>query len=408
MTYKHRTLIAALFVVVVLIQSTVPSAQAQAQEPVEHIVGFGETVEAYALLTGTSAATIALMNGLTHGDKLITGQRLILPSALSTTILLHRVQRGDTFLRLAAQYGVSPVQLQRMNAVACSTCLAEGQLLRVPSAELQAPSALPDPFTSVALTSPEIRQGDVLIVRVVAPQVTNIFGSFARHPVRFALNDAGEYVGIIGVDARLQLGQHVLAITATQSLQEATSLSGFVAVKSGGFEQERVSVDGDLSALLDPELNIQEEAEVQAVYGGFSPQQWWSGPFLMPVKGRQVAGYGNRRIYNGINLNSYHSGYDISANGGTPVAAAAAGRVAFVKRQAVRGLMIVIDHGRGVYTGYFHLSKANVQPGQLVAAGDTVGAVGTTGRSQGNHLHFDLAVGGVTVDPGPWFEVGLP
>jgi murein DD-endopeptidase MepM/ murein hydrolase activator NlpD len=79
-----------------------------------------------------------------------------------------------------------------------------------------------------------------------------------------------------------------------------------------------------------------------------------------------------------------------------------------VEKWEVRGNAIVIDHGRGVFTGYFHLSKTNVKPGQLVNAGDVIGAVGTTGRSQGNHLHFDLAVGGTTVNPSPWFETALP
>lgn len=381
---------------------------AQAPETVEHIVAFGETLDAYALLTGTSEATLALLNGLSRGDNLVPGQRVQLPSALSQTIRLHRVQPGDTYLRLAAEYGVSPVRLQRMNAAACSTCLIEGQLLRVPSVALQTASALPYPFTSVVLNSAEIAQGDVLIVRVAALNASDITGRFAGSPLRFTPSDGGEFIALIGVDAWLQPGEHSLAITATNDLQETVDLGGYVNVKSGGFVQERVTVDAALSQLFDPDLNLREEAEMQGIYNGYSEQQWWSGPFLMPVKGRQVAGYGNRRIYNGISLNTYHTGYDISANGGTPVAAAAAGRVVLMKRQAIRGLTIVIDHGRGVFTGYFHLSKAGVRSGQLVSAGDIIGAVGTTGRSQGNHLHFDLAVGGVTVDPGYWLEVGLP
>jgi murein DD-endopeptidase MepM/ murein hydrolase activator NlpD len=156
------------------------------------------------------------------------------------------------------------------------------------------------------------------------------------------------------------------------------------------------------------EVRAQEETEIRRIYGSFSPIHWWDGPFRAPVKGKLLSVYGNRRVYNGVNLGTYHSGYDFSANGGTPVKAAAPGRVIVVRPFAIRGLTVVIDHGRGVFTSYYHLSKAGVSEGQMVDVGDEIGRVGTTGRSQGNHLHFELAVGGSPVDPGYWLQTALP
>jgi len=66
---------------------------------------------------------------------------------------------------------------------------------------------------------------------------------------------------------------------------------------------------------------------------------------------------------------------------------------------AIRGNAVIIDHGRGVLTGYWHLSEMYVVEGQEVSAGDTIGLVGTTGRSTGAHLHWELQINGVAVDP---------
>jgi len=82
--------------------------------------------------------------------------------------------------------------------------------------------------------------------------------------------------------------------------------------------------------------------------------------------------------------------------------------VAATQRFNVRGNVIILDHGRGVYTIYCHLSKFNVQVGQLVNVGDVIGYTGNTGRILGPHLHWELYVGGVTVDPLPWTKETLP
>jgi murein DD-endopeptidase MepM/ murein hydrolase activator NlpD len=118
--------------------------------------------------------------------------------------------------------------------------------------------------------------------------------------------------------------------------------------------------------------------------------------------------FGARRNFNRGTLMTYHSGVDMSVPVGTPVKASAPGRVAATEPFPVRGNVIILDHGRGVYTIYCHLSKYNVQVGQLVNVGDVIGYTGNTGRILGPHLHWELAVGGVTVDPLPWTKEALP
>jgi murein DD-endopeptidase MepM/ murein hydrolase activator NlpD len=103
-------------------------------------------------------------------------------------------------------------------------------------------------------------------------------------------------------------------------------------------------------------------------------------------------------------VTSFHGGTDFDVPRGTPVAAAAAGRVAFVGPLAIRGNSVIVDHGMGVFSGYHHLSRTSVQVGQQVAAGDLVGYSGASGLATGPHLHWEVIVSGVTVDPVLWTQ----
>ncbi len=116
---------------------------------------------------------------------------------------------------------------------------------------------------------------------------------------------------------------------------------------------------------------------------------------LAGVKGRN---FGRRRIFND-KPRSPHSGTDLSAPEGTPVEAAAAGRVALAEDLYFSGNLVVLDHGGGVYTLYAHLSRIDVEVGQPVKAGEIVGLVGATGRVTGAHLHWGARIGEARVDP---------
>ncbi len=99
-----------------------------------------------------------------------------------------------------------------------------------------------------------------------------------------------------------------------------------------------------------------------------------------------------------------HKGIDIGAPAGTPIAAAADGVVTWAGERGGYGRLVVIDHGDGVETRYAHQSRLDVVPGQRVTAGQTIGAVGSTGRSTGPHLHFEVRLGGEAVDPLQWLQ----
>lgn len=107
-----------------------------------------------------------------------------------------------------------------------------------------------------------------------------------------------------------------------------------------------------------------------------------------------------RNYDSGVNsMDSFHAGQDFGAPVGVPVTAPAAGVVSLAEPLSIRGNAVILDHGRGVYTGYWHSSGLRVTPGQAVNIGDVIGLVGNTGLSTGAHLHWELRIDGVAVDP---------
>jgi murein DD-endopeptidase MepM/ murein hydrolase activator NlpD len=135
----------------------------------------------------------------------------------------------------------------------------------------------------------------------------------------------------------------------------------------------------------------------------------WTTPFRVPIDNYlQVSStYGARRSYNGGLYRTYHEGVDFSAYAGTPVYAAAGGTVVLAETLYVRGGAVIIDHGLGIYSGYYHMSAVHARSGQVVQPGDLIGEVGTKGLSSGNHLHWDLLVAETWVDAAAWREQNL-
>ena len=129
-------------------------------------------------------------------------------------------------------------------------------------------------------------------------------------------------------------------------------------------------------------------------------QQVFSGPFCMPAPSytRVSDDYGNR-IHPILGVKQFHNGIDFAAPGGSPILAAQSGTVIAAAYSSTMGNYIMINHGGGVITIYMHASALYVSAGQTVTKGQKIAAVGTTGRSTGNHLHFSVRVNGSYVSP---------
>lgn len=391
-----------------------PTEEPVETDPLIHVAQVGETIQSIAAQSGYSASELAQDNQLTRGDLLLAGQKMRLPSVVNPAVRLHRIAPGDTLTGIAAEYEVSPYVLRQTNALACATCLTVGQVLRVPVMAAQAVpgapvSGLPAPFESIKITPSLPKQGDVVVISVTtrAP-LQSLVGTLAGRPLTFVQKD-GAYLALSGVGAVQDAGVYSVTLRALTNDGVPGAVGGRVQVGAGAFAFENLTIGQKLVPLLSLDVNLEERAALDGIFSrNFTGAQYWSGPFTQPIAGRIISYYGTRRNFNSGLLNTFHSGIDMPARLGTAIPAAAGGKVVATQKFPVRGNVVILDHGRGVFTIYCHLSKFNAAVGDLVDAGDIIGFTGNTGRSLGPHLHFELAVGGVTVNPLPWLKREIP
>jgi len=142
-----------------------------------------------------------------------------------------------------------------------------------------------------------------------------------------------------------------------------------------------------------------EKVVLDRVWETARPEHLWRDPFQSPLEGAGLgSGFGVRRIING-EPRSPHTGTDFPASEGTPVLAANAGIVALVADQFFSGISVVLDHGFGLYTMYFHLQESLVREGQHVERAQPIARVGSSGRATGPHLHWGARLQGTRIDP---------
>ena len=263
-------------------------------------------------------------------------------------------------------------------------------VLPVPAAALQ-----------VRVVPPAPRQGDTVLVFVAGSKgAQNVEGSLGAQHLTFFPYGA-EFAALTGVDLETKPGKVSWRIGLVDGGGVTRKAAGTVTVKAGGFPVERLTLPGGM-VNLDPEAErraANEAVRMRALYDTVTPERFWRGPFTQPVASRKPGGgFGSRRIING-QPRMPHGGIDYSADRGTPVVASNRGRVALLGEFFFAGRLVALDHGLGLYTLYFHLDGVAVTEGQIVERGQTVGTVGTTGRSTGPHLHFAAQLGRARINP---------
>ena len=141
-----------------------------------------------------------------------------------------------------------------------------------------------------------------------------------------------------------------------------------------------------------------EYHEAMNIYATSTKKNYLTSPFILPLNSFITSDFGKARVYNGT-LKGYHSGTDFRAKIGTPIIASNDGVVVLVKNRFYSGGTVIINHGRGVYTCYYHMSRLDSKLGQKVKKNEVIGLSGQTGRVTGPHLHFSVRVNGIQVDP---------
>jgi murein DD-endopeptidase MepM/ murein hydrolase activator NlpD len=226
--------------------------------------------------------------------------------------------------------------------------------------------------------------------------------------LRFSPSGDNGFVALAGIDAFTTPGDYPLVLGGIGD-QPWQTFRQNIRINSGNYETQFVTVPEALNPLLDPQVRAQDDALLATIYSQYSEVQLWEGLFQLPISNSVVTGgYGGPRYYNGGPIEIYHTGIDFSGAVGTPIYAPANGRVVFSDTTPLRGNVLIIDHGLGVMSGFYHLSKILIPVGELVGAGQVVAEGGSTGLSSGPHLHWDVRVLNVTVNPLQWTTEPFP
>ncbi|MEE3776049.1 M23 family metallopeptidase [Campylobacter sp. CX2-4080-23] len=188
-------------------------------------------------------------------------------------------------------------------------------------------------------------------------------------------------------------------INITNSLNNQSS-SMLLKLEQKSYKKESISV---APAKANPPKDVmkrieKERDEATQIYRTFSPNLLVNSQFISPMNSFITSQYGNTRVFNG-SVKSYHGGVDYRAAIGQSVISANDGIVRIAKDRYYAGKSVVIDHGGGIYTQYYHLDRIDVKVGQKVLKGDKIGLSGATGRVSGPHLHFGVVVQNIQVDP---------
>lgn len=199
-------------------------------------------------------------------------------------------------------------------------------------------------------------------------------------------------------------GKQDLSVIASVDGKENT-LRRTVQVTSKKYPKQELTLP---PAMVTPPQDVydrisEERKQTTAAKNTLTPQRLWRLPLLRPVDGEISSTYGLRRILNGKSKNP-HRGQDMRSPMGNPVKSVADGVVVLVGDHYYAGNSVYIDHGNGVVSMYFHLSKPIVKEGDKVQRGQAIGLSGMSGRATGPHLHFSLSVLGELVDPQPLFD----
>jgi murein DD-endopeptidase MepM/ murein hydrolase activator NlpD len=315
---------------------------------------------------------------------------------------VYVVQANDTLARIAARYDMSVWVLAQANQIANPSVIHVGQRLLIPTEGDS--THLPPPFRAIEVSPAVAVQGRTVQVWIDTDGAAILSGQYDGRALVFAERGGpGLYSTLVAIPAMASPGPYLLELRAVQGGREA-SVRSMLYVTAGVFGVQYITVSADRARLLDPELVAQEGQRLQEVTTQATVPGLWQGRFALPLSGAPAvsAPFGGRRSYNGGPLSSYHTGVDYAVGTGTPILAPARGTVVLAEALQVRGNAVVVDHGRGVMSGFWHLSQIHVVEGQSVEPGTVLGLVGNTGLSTGAHLHWELRVMGIPVDPLQW------
>lgn len=403
--------------------------------PETHVVQPGETLASISGLYGLAQADLIAINNIANANTLYVGQVLALsapvgvplvnaganpaeppvlappaqvppaqaeaPPAAAQSLTIHIVTRGETLFRIAARYGTDVNTLVQANSLSAPDIIFAGQSLVIPLGSRVAP-VLPSLVASLDVVPLVLSDGETGMFRLVTTESAALSGTFLDRPLNIASENNGtRHTALVGIPLDMAASVYPLTITvAAASGVQTVSLNVQIVTRDQSVDS--LTLLPDRSDLLDPVLEDAEMNLMRQTMSAFNPTRSFNGPMGLPAAATITSPFGAVRSYNGGEVTRTHLGTDFAGVPGTPILAPAPGVVVLADTLNIRGNATVIDHGWGVYTGYWHQTEQYVSVGEVVGAGQVIGTIGSTGRVSGPHLHWEVWVNGIPVDAMQW------
>lgn len=378
------------------------------------IISFGDSLRSLSRRTQVSDEQLVKLNRLVSPTELYVGISLIIPTQEDQATLSTRITpaSGESLLELAVKQSTDAWTLASLNKLSGTWEALPGDVLYSPTGQSEDKAVgLPSAFQSASIDPLPLVQGGTEVIKVQTQSDVALSGMLVDKSLHFLPID-NEQVALQGVHALLEPGVYPLKVEATLPDGSKQSYEQMVLVTSGNYLSEDIPLNDP--STLDPAVTEPELQNIVSITSPFTPTTYWSGIFSSPAVDPTcfTSRYGTRRTYKVINSDievpGFHSGLDFCGGEGLQILAPAAGRVVFAAPLTVRGNATIIDHGMGVYSGFWHQSEIYVNVGDVVEQGQVIGLVGGTGRVTGAHLHWEIWVNGVQVNPLEWLNQAYP
>ena len=252
--------------------------------------------------------------------------------------------------------------------------------------------------SDIKLSSDVIPQGDVGLLEIAVkkgqtPKIEWMNQQLFSVPDR----NRGTWCTFLGVDLTAKPGRYPLEVTLSPS---GDSRKLMIEVKAKDYGVRRLTLPKKMVDLDSQTLKrVRKESKLmKEVWRAHPKEPVWIGSFDRPIHGEIVGPFGRRSVIND-QPRSPHSGVDLRGKRGTPVRAINHGKVALTGNFFFTGLTVIVDHGGGIHSMYFHLERIQVQKDQVLEKGQILGTVGSTGRATGPHLHWGIRMNGARINP---------
>ncbi|HXY51574.1 MAG TPA: M23 family metallopeptidase [Terriglobales bacterium] len=256
---------------------------------------------------------------------------------------------------------------------------------------------------------PSLLNGAPVLFRVTpSAPLKSLTGTWLGHTVVFS-SGASEWFALAGISLETKPGAYDLILEGRTADGNSHHFEQRFAVGPASYPTVELTVSKKFTA-PSPEQSqqIREDQELkQKVFSRTTPEREWAGRFEPPVEAPISDVFGTRRVFNGV-TKSVHQGLDYRVPPATPVSAVNKGTVILARPLYFEGNCVVLDHGQGLLSLYFHLAEIGVQEGERVERGQQIGLSGATGRATGPHLHMAVRWQGVYLNPAVLLSLPLP